>query len=89
MVPLSDANTWRFSCCNRLYNAIAEEPMARLQITVTKRKNIRYYKKYFVASVYDKDGKLLAACRHEIDPFLHHKGDQAAIVASLTIALIG
>ena len=59
---------FRYSCCQQLRVALGQADRPTLVIMV-KPPDRRRRTSFYTASLNDKDGRLLAACRHELGPF--------------------
>lgn len=55
-------------CCSIMHSALADEAKTTLHVMVKPRARGRRVV-YWTARLYHDDGRLLAACRHEVAPF--------------------
>lgn len=65
---MAESNAWRTECCNRLLVALADNARSSLVVIIKPRRRGRRFPMY-TATVTDDNGKLMAACRHELAPF--------------------
>lgn len=59
---------FRFACCQSLAVALAQADRPTVVIMIKspdRKRSVPYY----TVSAADKDGRLLASCRHELGPF--------------------
>lgn len=64
---MTEANSWRFQCCQRAQNAIADNARCTVLVVVKPRRGRRF--PLYTVTVNDAQGRLLGSCRHEMDPF--------------------